>query len=115
MGWGARTTESVAGGADSSRYNLLPGETAHVQVAYISATTDRMLVRILATNEDTPGVAQLDTIALLEFRLTVGQALTFIIADVHAFVVSIDNDSGAESITASVRVRLDTVDLTTAV
>jgi len=110
MPWAARTVESVADGANSTRKDLFPGEWAHVQVEYTSATTDRMLVRILSTNEDSPGVADLDTVPLLEFRLDAAEAITFVVSDVHAIVVAIDNDQGGQSLTADVRVRKSNVD-----
>lgn len=112
MPWASRTTENVNSGADSTRIDLLPGEWAHVQVDYISATTDRMLVRIFSTNEDAAGVTQLDDLPLLEFRILAGEAVSFIVADVHAFVVAIDNDQAAQSLTATVRARKSGVDLT---
>ena len=112
MGWAARTVESVAGGANSARVDLLPGEWAHVQIAYTSATTDRMLARVLSTNEDAPGVAQLDTIPPLEFRLLAAEVISFPVDTLHAFVIAIDNDQGVESLTASVRIRKSGVDLT---
>jgi len=112
MGWGVLASSVVANGANSGRFDLLPGEWAHVQVEYTSATTDRMLVRVFSTNEDSSGVAELDTVSLQEFRLSLATSISFLVSDVHAFVVAIDNDQAAQSLTATVRVRKSGVDLT---
>jgi len=104
-----RVVETVADGANSARYDLKSGELAHVQVAI--AGTGVALVRVLSTNEAAPGVAQLDTMALPSFRLPQGDAASFAVAGVVAFVIAIDLDSGAGPISAEVRIVSDNVDL----
>lgn len=110
MPWGTRVVQTVAQGTNSQRFDLKPGETAHVQVRH-NVGTDRMMVRALATNEDSPGVAQLDTIPGLEFRIDPGAVVTFIVRGVVAFVIAIDLDGLVGSLSAEVRVQRDGVDL----
>lgn len=114
MPWPNRSVSTVASGADSARIDLLPGEWAHVEVKYTSTTTERMLVRIFSTNADS-GVAEIlsTNIPSLEFRIEANETVPLIVADVRAFVVAIDNDVGAQSLTAEVRVAKSGVDLTT--
>lgn len=111
MAWSSQVSQNVNSGAQSARINLLPGEWAHVQVEYTSATTNRMRVSVFATLENDPGVADLDVLAMPEFRLFPGESISFIVPDVFAFVVAIANDEAAESLTAAVRHRKSGVDL----
>lgn len=125
MAWDLLTSGTVVSGTNSARVNLDPGEMAHVQAEYASATTNRIRISIFATNEDDPGVAFLDTFPLLEFRLPAsgvavpgpGRVSFPVGPGIHAFVVRVDDDqqtSGPQNVSAFIRVRKDNVDLTTA-
>lgn len=111
MPWGSVNSDTLTAGASPDAtgiINLNPGELAHVQVRYTSGTV-RMRYEVFTTVEDT--ATDLDDIPMLQGRLSQNREISFLIIGPRSFIVQIANDVDTSSVGATVKWRLNNVDL----